>query len=182
MLIDTLFAVVILIAIFVLFISTKPSAYKVVQQTTIAAPPIIAFEQVNNFRSWPAWSPYAEMDPDAVYVYSGPSSGKGAKVAWVANKKVGVGNMTILDSRPGEFVRIRLEFIKPFASVNDVEFTFVPQGNQTVVTWSIVGPLSFVFKTMHLLLNMNKIIAGQFSHGLAKLKNIVEGASVVSRA
>ena len=37
--------------------------------------------------------------------------------------------MTITESRPGELVRIKLEFFKPFAAVNDAEFTFKPAGD-----------------------------------------------------
>jgi hypothetical protein len=54
--------------------------------------------------------------------------------------------MTILKSRPGEFIRIRLEFLKPFAATNTAEFTFSPEGDQTRVTWAMYGNQKFVNK------------------------------------
>lgn len=53
--------------------------------------------------------------------------------AWVGNDDVGEGRMRIEDSeRPGK-VRIRLEFIEPFAAINTTTFTFVsgPEGTKT---------------------------------------------------
>ena len=47
---------------------------------------------------------------------STPPSGVGATYAWEGNKEVGKGKMTITDSRPGEKVAEKLEFIEPFQS------------------------------------------------------------------
>jgi len=180
MFIDIVLALVVLAVIFVLVVSSRSSEFHVKQQVTIAAVAGIVFALVNDLHQWPDWSPWAEMDPNTVYTYSGPEAGEGAKVAWAGNKKMGEGNMTIVESRPCELVRIRLEFIKPFPAVNDVEFLFVPQGNQTVITWTMTGHLNFVFKTAHLLMNMDKIVNGQFAHGLAKMKSLVENGGVTA--
>jgi membrane-associated protease RseP (regulator of RpoE activity) len=41
--------------------------------------------------------------------------------------------------RPDEHVRIRLEFLKPFKSVNDTEFAFTSEGEGTRVTVRVPG-------------------------------------------
>ena len=45
--------------------------------------------------------------------------------------------MTILESQPTDRVKIKLEFIRPFADTANTDFTFKPQGDQTAVTWSM---------------------------------------------
>jgi hypothetical protein len=57
---------------------------------------------------------------------------------------------------------------------NTVEFTFQPDGNQTVVTWLMYGPKNFVAKMMHMLVNMDSMVGGMFAQGLAKLRIVSE--------
>ena len=71
-------------------------------------------------------------------------------------------------------VRIRLEFTKPFVATNTAEFTFDPDGDQTVVTWAMIGKNNFMFKAMHMVMNMDKMVGRDFERGLAKLKIVVE--------
>ena len=54
----------------------------------------------------------------------------------VRQLQVGEGRMTITESRPGELMRIQMEFFKPSQHPH-AEFTFKPEGDQTVVTWSM---------------------------------------------
>jgi hypothetical protein len=77
---------------------------------------------------------------------------------------------------PSELIRITLEFFRPFAATNTAEFTFRPEGNQTLVTWSMSGRNNFVAKAMCLVVNMDGMVGGQFEKGLAKMKSIVERA------
>src|SRR5882757_4817001 len=106
--------------------------------------------------------------------YEGAPTGTGAINTWIGNKEVGEGRMTITESRPNDLIRIKLEFMKPFAATNTAEFTFKPEGNQAVVTWSMAGKKNFLTKGMHLLISMDKMIGDQFDRGLADLKAIVE--------
>ncbi|HEX4604534.1 MAG TPA: polyketide cyclase, partial [Candidatus Angelobacter sp.] len=78
---------------------------------------------------------------------------------------------------PSDLVRIRLEFMKPFAATNAAEFTFQPQGSQTAVNWSMIGKRNFVTKAMGLVMNMDKMIGGQFEQGLAQMKSVAESAT-----
>ena len=96
--------------------------------------------------------------------------------AWVGNKDVGEGRMTITDSHPSDLVRIKLEFLKPFAANSVTDFTFTPQGNQTAVKWKMVGDNNFISKAFHLVMNMDKMIGGDFEKGLAQMKAIAEAA------
>jgi hypothetical protein len=176
-------AVAILVALLVViagiiaaFASKQPEDFQVSRSATMAAPPAVVFEQVNDFHNWDAWSPWAKLDPNSKVTFEGPSSGAGATFKWSGNSKVGEGKQTIVESRPGEFVRIKIEFFKPFEGTNDVTFTFKPEGNGTAVTWAMTGKKNFVMKAMSLFMDCDKMMGGYFEKGLASLKAVVESA------
>ncbi|MBC7821650.1 MAG: SRPBCC family protein [Planctomycetaceae bacterium] len=79
--------------------------------------------------------------------------------------------------RASDLIRIKLEFLKLFAATNVAEFTFEPDGHQTVVTWSMTGKNNFFFKMFGLLMSMDKMVGGDFEKGLANMKSVVEAAS-----
>src|SRR6476659_923798 len=139
-----LIALAAIIAVFLIVVALQPSEFHVERTATITAPPATVFNQVNDFHKWDAWSPWAKLDPNMKTTFTGPSSGSGAVYAWTGNSDVGEGRMTITDSKPGESVNIKLEFVKPFAATSATVFSFKPQGNQTGVTWTMDGDNNFV--------------------------------------
>jgi uncharacterized protein YndB with AHSA1/START domain len=166
----------VIIVVLVVIIALQPSQFRVARSTTIAAPPPAVFAQVNDFHRWEAWNPWGKIDPAMKQNYEGAPAGVGAVYTWVGNNEVGEGRMTIAESRPSELIRVKLEFFKPFAATNTAEFTFKPEGNQTAVSWSMFGDKNFMAKAIHLFMNMDKMIGGQFEKGLASMKSAVEGA------
>lgn len=173
---------VLLIVVFVVVVAMQPSDFAVSRSATIAAPPAAVFEQVNDFHNWEAWSPWAKLDPTAKNTFEGPTSGKGAIFRWDGNHEVGSGSMTITESRPSDRILIDLAFLKPFEGTNKTEFTFVPQGDQTKVTWTMSGHNAFVSKAFCLVMNGKKMISDKFDEGLASMKKIVETAPNQSAA
>jgi hypothetical protein len=114
------------------------------------------------------------MDPAMKQTYEGAPAGIGAVYTWAGNNQAGEGRMTLTESRPSELVRIKLEFLKPFAGTSIAEFTFKPEDNQTAVTWSMTGKLSFMAKAVHLFMDMDRMIGANFEKGLADMKSVVE--------
>jgi hypothetical protein len=96
---------------------------------------------------------------------------------WAGNHEVGEGAMTITDSRESELVRIKLDFEKPFRATNTAEFTFRPEGEHTVVTWSMFGQKNFPCKAVSLFMDMDKMVGGEFEQGLASMKVAAEKTS-----
>jgi hypothetical protein len=172
-----LIVLAVLIIVLVVVIATRPAEFRVTRTATISAPAPAVFAQVNDFHNWEAWSPWAKLDPGMTQAYSGAPAGPGAVYTWAGNKKVGEGRMTVLESRPSDLVRIKLEFLKPFAATNTTELTFRPQGDQTVVTWSMNGKNNFMAKAFSLFMNMDKLVGGDFEKGLAQMKSVAEAAS-----
>jgi len=165
-----------LVVLFLLAVALQPSEFRIIRSATIAAPPAVVFEQINDLHKWNAWSPWAKLDPNSKITFDGAPAGVGASSAWVGNKEVGEGRMTITESKPGELILMRLEFVKPFVGTNITEFTFKPEGAGTAVTWSMSGHNNFIGKAMGLIMNCDKMVGGQFEKGFANLKAVVEPA------
>ncbi len=174
MIVKILVALAALIAIFLVVAAFQPEDFRVERSVVISAPAAYAFEQVNDLHKWQEMSPYAKLDPNAKYVFSGPAAGVDAAMAWVGNSNVGEGKMTITESRPNELIKIRLDFEKPFKSVGYAEFSFKQTGDQTTATWSMAGKKIFITKAVGLIMSMDKMIGGQFEDGLASLKKLAE--------
>ena len=121
--------------VFLIVVAMQPAQYRVARSATVAAPAQAVFAQVNDFHKWEAWNPWGKIDPAMKHSYEGAPAGTGAIYTWVGNKDVGEGRMTIIESRPSDLIRIKMEFFKPFAGNSIAEFTFKPESNQTVVTW-----------------------------------------------
>ncbi len=169
-----LVAIAFIVVVFLVVVAMQPSDFRIARSATIAAPAPAVFAQVNELRKWEAWSPWAKRDPDMKQTYEGAAAGAGAVTAWAGNKAVGEGRMTITESRPGELIRIKLEFLSPFTATNTAEFIFRPEGNQTVVTWSMSGRNNFIAKAMHLFMDMDKMVGKDFEAGLASMKAVTE--------
>lgn len=171
---NILIVLVVLLVAFVIIVALQPSDFLVIRAATIPAPPSAVFPHVNDLHKWNAWSPWAKLDPDSRISFEGPSAGVGAIMKWVSsNNQVGEGSMTITESKPDALVGFRLDFIKPFTGTNTAEFTFRPEGNQTLVTWSMAGKKNFVVKALGLFMSCDKMIGGMFEQGLDNLKKAV---------
>ena len=177
MVIQILLALVAIVLVLVIIVAVQPSEFHVERSATISASPAEVFSQVNDFHAWEAWSPWEKMDPTMKKTYEGPPAGTGTIYSWVGNSQVGEGRMTLMESQPNDLIRIKLEFFKPFAGTNTAEFSFKPEGDQTLVTWRMDGQYSFIPKALNLVMNMDKMIGGQFETGLAQIKSVVEEAN-----
>jgi hypothetical protein len=171
-----LIALVVIVVGLVAVITLQPARYRVSRSTTIAAPAPVVFAQVNDFHKWSAWSPWEKIDPAMKRTYEGPPAGVGASYAWVGSREVGEGRMTIVESRPSDLIQVKLEFVKPFAGTSVAEFTFKPDGERTLVTWSMTGDKNFIAKAIHLVMSMDRMIGDQFDKGLAAMKTVAEAA------
>jgi uncharacterized protein YndB with AHSA1/START domain len=162
------------VAIILILAATKPNTFSVRRATTVKAPPDKIFGLINDFHQWGTWSPYENKDPAMKRTYTGAERGKGAVYAWDGNKNVGSGRMEILDASEPSKIVIRLDFFTPFEAHNTAEFTMLPQGDATNVTWLMHGPAPFMSRMMQVFINMDNMIGKDFETGLANLKRLTE--------
>ena len=162
------------IAAVLVFALTKPDTFRVERSLAVKAPPDAIYPVVADFHFWTSWSPYEGRDPAMKRTFGGTASGKGATYAWDGNNNVGAGHMEILEANTPSKLRIKLDFERPFEGHNTAEFTFVPQGDATLVTWAMYGPAPLLSKLMQVFINMDTMIGKDFEVGLASLKKLTE--------
>ena len=81
--------------------------------------------------------------------------------------------MEIVDTAPNKII-IKLDFFKPFKATNIAEFTLESKGPATDVTWAMHGPVPFIGKIMHLIIDCDKMVGKDFAEGLASMKTAAE--------
>ncbi len=170
------------IAVLLIAVALRSPNFRVERSASLSASPATLFEHVNDHRKFAAWNPFMKLDPNVKNTYSGPDSGIGSVCSWEGNKDIGAGSATIIESRPGELVRLRMDWKRPMEGVATVDFTFKPSGDKTVVTWAMYGKNNFMGKLVSLFIDCDKMCGPQFEKGLADLGNIASSMSMATHA
>lgn len=166
--------IVLAIAAVLIFAATKPDSFRVQRSITIKAPPEKVFAYLNDFHRWESWSPWEKVDPAVKCIYSGTQNGVGATYAWEGNSEVGQGRMAIIEAIASSKLLLDIEFIKPFAAKNKVEFSLAAEGENTVITQAMFGPSRYISKLMGLVFDIDKMVGDKYEQGLASLKLLAE--------
>jgi hypothetical protein len=166
--------VLILIVAALAFIVTRPEDFRIERSAGISAPPDVVFSIINDLRQWGRWSPYDKRDPNMKKTFEGPSAGPRAIYSWNGNNDVGEGRLTILESKPGELVSMKLEFSRPFKATNQVNFKLSPSDGGTRVSWIMDGKNNFMTKAMSIFMDMDKMVGNDFEQGLANLNTVAQ--------
>jgi len=157
-----------------IYAATKPDSFRVERSVAVKAPPDKIYALIADLRGWTTWSPYEKKDPGMKRTFGSTTAGKGAVYEWDGDKNVGQGRMEIVEVAAPSKVAIKLDFLKPFEAHNMAEFTLVPRGDSTTVTWAIYGPSPYISKVMSTFLNFDTMIGKDFEVGLQSLKALAE--------
>ncbi|MEL7144827.1 MAG: SRPBCC family protein [Bacteroidota bacterium] len=131
------------------------------------------FEVVSDFNKWTVWSPWLIMDPNAKVDVAADAR----SYSW-EGKRVGSGNMKIVDSKKNEQVTYDLNFLKPWKSYAKVGFDIKESNDGTSVAWSMDSSLPFFMFWMKK--SMEAFVGADYDRGLALLKDYVEDGEVHS--
>ena len=161
---------VVLVLALLAFAASRPDNFRVERTTTVNAPPEKIFALLNDFRHWPAWSPWEKLDAAMSRSYSGPGSGEGAVYAWSGSGEVGAGRMRIIESTAPTRLVIQLDFTRPFSARHLAEFTIEARGGVTQLSWAMHGRSPLLSKLMQIFISMDRMVGKDFETGLANLK------------
>jgi hypothetical protein len=163
--------------------ASKPDNFRFERKAVINARPERITPLISNFHEWPRWSPWEKLDPGMKRTYSGPESGVGAVYEWDGNNDAGQGRMEITEVTGPNDVRLKLDFIKPFAASNTVTFSAVPLSDtQSQLTWTMEGKQElFPCKIFSVFMSMDDMCGKDFDSGLAGIKSIAEKQEVASK-
>lgn len=149
-----------------------PARSHLERSTTIERPQAEVFAMLDGFARFNEWSPWFAMDPEAAYSYSGPKTGKGARMSWRGDSAVGEGSQEIVASEPNGRIVNALDFGGSQATAT---FDLAAEGNATRVTWSMdsdhgFNPINRIFGAFFL----ERVVGKDYETGLAKLKTVLE--------
>jgi hypothetical protein len=106
--------VIVVVSLLVLFYAVGfflPKHCHIERSVTIKTTEAELFNELNSFKNFDKWSPWAKKDTKAKYWYSGPAEGVGNRMDWKGDpNSVGSGFQKILESKPNSFINIQLVF------------------------------------------------------------------------
>lgn len=168
-----LFYLVVLAAVVVVAGSfLLPSTVTVSRSIEIAAPPEKVFALVGDLKRFNEFSPWADLDPEAKYLFEGPETGVGQKMSWSsANDNVGTGSQTVVAFEPPTRVTNDLDFgqMGKATATWDLE----PVGAGTKATWSFHTKVEGIVARWFGLM-FDRWIGADYEKGLQRLKAAAE--------
>lgn len=127
---------------------------------------------VNSLQKFNQWSPWSRLDPAAVYDFTGPSDGVGAKVTWRSEQKnVGIGSQEIVRSETNEYVKTALQFGKG-AAANAEIFLHEIDGS-TQIRWRFTSNFDGILGRYFGLM-IERWVGEAYTRGLENLKVLAE--------
>jgi len=151
-------------------------SYHVKRSINIAAPLKSIHTSLCDFQQWTIWSPWLIAEPDAKLEYNDKQGEVGATYQWEGDL-VGSGGMEILQINDND-IEMSINFVAPFKSSARVTFELESNGEETTVTWNMLGKLPFFLFMM--LEKMKLYIGMDYERGLNMLKEYSEKGSISS--
>ncbi len=167
--------ILILIVIIVILGLVAPKDYTVERSITIDAPKPLVFDQMQYWRNWHAWSPWAEKDSTMQVTIEGTDGEEGAIYKWEGEPKItGKGELVNTGVKENEEITYQMHFIEPMESVSEGYNRVADTDSGTQVLWGMHGETPFPWNIMLLFMNMDKMLGADFERGLDMLKDISE--------
>lgn len=152
-----------------------PTEIRVTRSIQIDAPIQRVFGILNSFEQYNQWSPWYELDPDAVYETLGQRSGVGARFQWDSPKpQLGSGSQEIIGSEPYHFVRVSMKYGLQGSGFSTYDLEASEQGTQ--MSWAYESDLGSSLITRYFGLALRKRIAADCENGLENLKRFAEAS------
>lgn len=153
-----------------------PDRVHVERSIRIDRPAPQIYDVIEGFARFNQWSPWFELDPDADYVYEGPTRGVGARLRWSGDPDTaGSGVQEIVAVQPNRSVTSTLDFGEQSAVAT---FTLIPDGASTQVVWGFDTNFDGDLVGRWVGLFMDRLIGPDYEKGLGNLKHLVESDPV----
>ena len=164
--------VAVLVITVVGYLAFLPGRFEVRRNLELSVPVETAFAAVVDLKSWPFWSPWLLHEPDARLDFSEDYRSEEGFYEW-DGKLIGAGRLTHASIVPNHRIEQELEIIRPYKSVNRVDWTFENRDNGCLVSWEMEGRMPFLFRFM--VKSTVPMIERDYDLGLAMLHGYVNG-------
>jgi hypothetical protein len=173
MLLKVVSGIAVVVALFLGYVSTRPSHFRWERSGDINAPPEKIYPYLTQFKLGSQWSPYEKDDPNMKKSYSGADGTVGSAMDF-ESKTSGAGRLEILEMLPNQSVKIRLLMTKPMAADHLVEYQLSSNGASTHFTWVFSGEFGFLGKLVSVFIDCEKMTTDQIDKGINNLKTLIE--------
>lgn len=141
---------------------------------SINKPAAEIYPHLNNFRNWISWSPWLLMDPNCQLDFADDNQ----SYKW-EGKRVGAGNMKVIQEKENKEIHYDLNFTKPWKSANKTSFYLQDKGDSTQVTWTMDSSLPLFMFWMKKA--MIAYVGADYERGLQMLKSQAEKGEIESQ-
>lgn len=166
--------VVLVLAGFLAYVSTRNGNFRYEKSALIKASPEAIYPYLSDLEKGNEWSPYTRKDPNMKKTIKGDGKSVGSSFEFDGNSDVGAGVIEIKELNPNHSVKLKLTMLKPFKAENDVEYVLVPEADGTRFSWIMSGDGGFLSKLITLLIDCEKMVTADWGKGFENLKQIVE--------
>ena len=165
------YGIIAAITLLILIGFALPRTHRIEVSTEIDAQQATVFALVNDFRRFALWSPWADTDPNARFIYSGKRRGEGAIVTW-DGAIIGSGVQVIDESRPYDYVSMVISPGEPGEARS--WFRLEPGTGTTIVRWGFEADYGLNIVGRYFASMLGGVVARDYQAGLANLKELAE--------
>lgn len=169
-----LLSLVIILIVFLGYVSTREGKFNYEKSTVINASADKIYPYISNFKNGSAWNTFDQKDPNIKRTFIGNDGEAGAKMEFEGNAEAGSGYLEMLSVTPNAEAQMKLVMTKPFHAENQIVYKLSPEGEGTRFTWTMSGDGGFLGKLINVFIDCEKMITGEFEKSFQNLKAVVE--------
>lgn len=171
-----LLVVAALVVVLMIAAASAPNSFTIERSIVIDRPKQQVFDFIRIMKNQSRYNKWVMQDPNQRMEYRGTDGTVGFVTAWDSdNKQVGKGEQEIVKINDGKSVDWQVRFEKPFRNTAQMQLaTETVSENQTKVTWTFGGDLTFPMKLMHIVLSLKSMLAKDVQTSLGNMKAVLE--------
>jgi hypothetical protein len=166
--------VVVLLAVFLTYVSTRDGHFHYERNGVIKASKDKIYPYISNLRMGEHWSPYEKVDPNLKKTFAGNDGQIGSSMEFEGNSDVGSGKLEITGLVPNEKVEMKLTMTKPVYGENHIVYNLTEEAEGTRFSWAMSGDGGYLTKLMSALIDCEKMVGDMFIIGIENLKKVTE--------
>lgn len=166
-----LFLLLIIFIGLAIYIAVQPNSFQVTRERTIDAPATVVYNNLIDYKKWPAWSPWIEREPDMKLNFPENTSGVGGSYSWEG--KDGSGSLRTTETEPNKSITQEIQF-DDYDPSNVVWKLESVENGKTNVTWEMNSDqVPFMFKGFAAFMGgFDNMIGPDFERGLELLDSV----------
>lgn len=169
-----LLSLVVVIVLFLVFVSTRNGKFNYERSVVINAPVEKIYPYLSNFKLGSQWNPFDQKDPNLKRTFLGNDGEVGSAMEFEGNNEAGSGKLEMLSLIPNTEAQIKLTMTKPWKAENLIIYKLTPEAEGTRFLWAMSGDGGFMGKLMMTIIDCEKMITDEFEKGFQNLKFIIE--------